>query len=142
MTVQPYLDFEGRCEEALDFYRKAIGAEVTLLMRFKDGPEPCVPGNAPAGIENKIMHATVRIGNSTLMASDCHASGQPSFKGFSLSLTVPNEAAAERAFAALGDGGQVKQPLIKTFFSPKFGVVADRFGVSWMVLVEQALKGC
>ena len=135
MQVQPYVFFDGRCEEALEFYRSAIGAEVLCLMRFKDSPEPAAPGMVPPGAENKVMHASVRIGDTTVLASDGRAQGRPSFQGFALSLTVPNEAEAERRFASLGDGGQVQMPLTKTFFSPRFGMVADRFGVSWMVYV-------
>jgi len=135
MQVQPYLFFDGRCEEAVEFYRGALGAEVTMLMRFKDSPEPPQPGMVPPGSENKVMHASFRIGDSTIMASDGRAQGQPSFQGFSLSIAVPNEAETDRLFAALADGGQVHVPLAKTFFSPRFGMVADRFGVSWMVLV-------
>jgi PhnB protein len=136
MQVQPYLFFDGRCEEALEFYRKALGAEVMMLMRFKDNPEPPEPGMVPPNSENKVMHASFRIGDSTILASDGQCLGQPSFQGFSLSLTVPNEAEAERLFGVLSDGGQVQMPLAKTFFSPGFGMVADRFGVSWMVYVE------
>jgi len=135
MLVQPYLNFDGRCEEALNFYQKALGAEVSIALRMKDSPEAPPPGTAPPGTENKIMHATFRIGESTLMASVCHCAGKPKFQGISLSITVPNEAAAQRAFASLSDGGTVQMPLTKTFFSPSFGMVADRFGVSWMVYV-------
>lgn len=135
MQVQPYLNFDGRCEEALEFYRRALGAEVMMLMRFKDSPEPPAPGMVPPGSDNKVMHASFRIGDSTLMAADCHCGGRPNFQGFSLSITVPDDAKAERLFAALGDGGQVRMPLTKTFFSPRFGVVADRFGVTWMIYV-------
>jgi PhnB protein len=135
MLVQPYLFFDGRCEEAIEFYRKALGAEVTMLMRYKDSPEPPQPGMVPPGAENKVMHSSFRIGDTTVMASDGRCVGQPSFQGFSLSLTVADEADAERRFAALGEGGQVQMPLTKTFFSPRFGMVADRFGVSWMVIV-------
>ena len=135
VQVQPYLNFEGRCEEAIEFYRRTLGAEVTMLMRFKDCPEPQAPGMVPPGAENKVMHAQLRIGSTTLMASDCRCQGQPSFQGFSLSLTLNSEAVAERLFAALSDGGQVQMPLTKTFFSPSFGVVSDRFGVSWMIYV-------
>ena len=135
MQVQTYLNFDGRCEEALRFYSGALGAEVTGLMRFKDSPEPHAPGMVPPGAENKVMHASFRIGDTTVMASDCHAGGRPSFQGFSLSLTLPDGAAAERAFASLADGGQVQMPLGKTFFASHFGVVADRFGVSWMIYV-------
>lgn len=132
MQIQPYLFFDGRCEEALAFYRGAVGAEVLMLMRFKDNPDPA--GCAP-GAEDKVMHASVRIGDSTILASDGRCEGKPSFQGFSLSLTVSDTAQAERVFAALGEGGQVQMPMTKTFFSAAFGMVADRFGVSWMVFV-------
>jgi PhnB protein len=132
MQIQPYLFFDGRAEEALEFYRKTLGAKVEMLMRFKDSPDPAM---APPNAADKVMHACVRIGDSALMASDGRCGGQSNFQGFALSLTVPNEAEADRVFAALGDGGQVQMPLAKTFFSPRFGMVADRFGVSWMVYV-------
>jgi PhnB protein len=135
MQVQPYLFFDGRCEEAIEFYRSALGAEVTMLMRFKDSPEPPQPGMVPPGSEDKVMHSSFRIGDTTVMASDGRAQGRPSFQGFSLSLTVLDDGEAERLFAALADGGQVQMPLTKTFFSSRFGMVADRFGVSWMIVV-------
>jgi PhnB protein len=135
MQVQPYLFFEGRCEEAIEFYRKAVGAEVTMLMRFKDSPEPPAPGMCPPGSQDKVMHANLSIGDTQVMASDGRCLGRPSFQGFSLSLAVHDDAEAERRFAALADGGQVHMPLGKTFFSSRFGMVADRFGVSWMVIV-------
>ena len=135
MNVQPYLFFDGRCEEALEFYRGALGAEVTMLMRNNESPEPPPPGMVPPGSEKKILHASFRIGETTLMASDGHCQGKPEFKGFSLSITVASEAEADRVFAALGNGGHVQMPLSKTFFSPRFGMVADRFGVGWMVIV-------
>ena len=137
MHVQPYLFFDGRAEEAIEFYRSTLDAEVIMLMRFKESPEPHQPGMIPPGSENKVMHASLRIGDTTVMASDGHCAGKPSFQGFSLSLSVADEATAERIFAALGKGGQVQMPLAKTFFSPRFGIVADRFGVSWMVIVDQ-----
>jgi PhnB protein len=132
--VQAYLFFDGRCEEALEFYRKTLDAEVTTLMRFKDSPEPasCAPGSP-----DKVMHAELRIGETTLMASDGNCSGNVTFQGFGLGLTVPTEAEADRRFAALADGGQVVMPMAKTFFSPRFGMVNDRFGVCWMILVPQ-----
>jgi PhnB protein len=138
MQVQPYLFFDGRCEEALEFYRRALGAEVTMLMRFKDSPQSpgsdaCMPADA-----NKVMHASIRIGDTMVLASDGQCEGHPKFQGFSLSLTVADDAEAERVFAALGEGGQVQAPLTKTFFSSRFGMVADRFGVSWMVYVATA----
>jgi PhnB protein len=135
MLVQPYLFFEGRTEEAVEFYRGALGAEVTMLMRYKESPEPPPPGMVPPGSENKVMHASFRIGETEVMASDGSCGGKPSFQGISLSLTVRDEAEADRVFGALAKGGQVQMPLAKTFFSPRFGMVADRFGVSWMVIV-------
>ena len=134
MQVQPYLFFEGRCEEALEFYRTALGAEVTMKMRYKESPEPQPAGMCAPGSEDKIMHASFRIGDTELMASDGRAMGQPEFKGFSLSLTAKSDADAKRLFTALGQGGQVQMPLAKTFFASSFGMVADRFGVSWMVI--------
>lgn len=136
MKVEPYLFFEGRCEEAIEFYRKALGAQVEMLMRFKDSPEPPQPGMVPPGSENKIMHASVRIGDARLLMSDGHCQGNARFAGFSLTVTAANEAEADRLFAALGDGGEVRLPLTKTFFSPRFGMLADRFGVGWMVIVD------
>ncbi len=135
MQVQPYLFFDGRCEEAIEFYRKALGAEVSMLMRFKDSPEPPAPGTCAPGSEDKVMHASLRIGDTTVMASDGRCQGRPSFQGFSLSLTVRDDAEAERRFAALADDGHVQMPLTTTFFSSRFGMVADRIGVSWMVIV-------
>jgi PhnB protein len=134
MGIEPYLFFNGSCEEAIEFYKKALGVEVLMLMRYKESPEPPQPGMVPPGWENKIMHTTLRIGNATVMASDGCSEGI-NFQGFSLSLSVANEAEAMRAFAALSDGGQVRMPLTKTFWSPCFGMVADRFGVGWMVTV-------
>ena len=134
ILVQPYLFFGGRCEEALAFYRKALDAQVDFLMFHKDSPEPPPPGVLQPGFENKVMHATFRIGGNILMASDGCEAGQ-GFSGFSLSLSVPTEAEADRAFAALADGGQVRMPLAKTFWSPRFGMLTDRFGIGWMVSV-------
>ncbi len=133
--VQSYLFFNGNCEEAVEFYRKVIGAEVEMMLRFKESPEPHPPGMVPPGFENKIMHCSFRIGETTVMASDGCSSDKPKFEGFSLSLTVPNKAEADRAFAALAEGGQVQMPLAKTFWSPCFGMVVDRFGVGWMISV-------
>ena len=135
MQVQPYLFFDGRCEEAVEFYRSALGAEVTMLMRFKDSPDPHEPGTVPPGAGDKVMHVSFRIGETTVLASDGRCEGRPSFQCFSLSLSLPQEPEAERLFAALSDGGQVQMPLTKTFFALRFGMVADRFGVSLMVYV-------
>jgi PhnB protein len=132
MQVQPYLFFDGRAEEAIEFYQRTLGAKVEMLLRFKDAPEP---GHTPPGAENKVMHCSLRIGEATVMASDGHCHGKPAFQGFGLSLTAADVAEAERLFNALADGGQVNQPLVETFFSPRFGMVADRFGVPWMVVV-------
>jgi len=134
MQVQPYLFFDGRCDEALEFYKNAVGAKVGMLMRFKEAPDRT--GITP-GSENKVMHAQFEIGDTVVMASDGHNSGQPKFDGFSLAVSANSEAEAERLFNALGEGGKVTQPLTKTFFSPKFGMLADKFGVHWMVLAAQ-----
>lgn len=135
MQIQPYLFFEGRCEEALDFYRSVLGAEIILLMRYKESPEPPPPGCVAPGSEEKVMHASVRIGETTIMASDGMCQGKPNFRGFSLALNVASEAEVDRIFNALAQGGEVRMPLGKTFWSPRFGMVADRFGVGWMVSV-------
>jgi PhnB protein len=133
VQLQPYLFFDGRCEEAIEFYRDKLGAEVTMLMRFKDAPGPA--GMAPPGNENKVMHAHLRIGGADVLASDGRCQGNPQFQGFSLSLTASSDDEAEKMFTALSDGGVVQMPLGKTFFSSRFGMVADRFGVPWMVYV-------
>lgn len=135
MQVQPYLFFEGRCEEAVEFYRSALGAEIIMLMRFKDSPEPHQPGMIPPGAEDKVMHMSFRIGETTVLASDGSCQGKPGFQGFSLSITVESDAEAERTFNALSDGGKITMPLTRTFFSSNFGMVTDRFGVMWMVYV-------
>ena len=137
MSVTPYLFFDGRCEEAIEFYKKALGAEVGMMMRFNETPEPHQPGMCPPGSENKIMHASLRIDGASIMASDGRAQGKPKFEGFALSISPKDEADAERVFKALADGGQVQMPLGKTFFAKSFGMVADRFGVGWMIIVEQ-----
>jgi PhnB protein len=134
MQLGTYLFFDGRCEEAAAFYEKAIGAETEYMMRYSDSPDPHPPGMVPPGFENKVMHMTLKIGDHSVMAAD-DCTGHPRFQGFSLSLAVKDEAEAERVFGALGDGGQVTMPLTKTFFAPKFGMVTDRFGIGWMVMV-------
>ena len=133
-TIQPYLFFGGRCEEAISFYQKVLGAELEMLMRHRDSPEPPPPGMLQAGFEDKVMHAELRIGGAVLMASD-GCDDKSRFDGFRLSLALPTEADAQRAFAGLADGGEVQMPLTKTFWSPCFGMVTDRFGVGWMVTV-------
>jgi uncharacterized glyoxalase superfamily protein PhnB/uncharacterized protein YndB with AHSA1/START domain len=136
MHTQPYLFFDGRCDEAIDFYVKALDAHVNVLLRFKDSPDPPPPGMLPAGFEHKVMHACLRIGDTDVMMSDGHCAGTPSFQGFSLSLTLPDEQRADRLFDALADGGQVQMPMTKTFWSPRFGMLTDRFGVGWMINVQ------
>ena len=136
MQLKPYLSFDGRCEEALELYKRTLGAEVLMLMRFRESPDPLPPGMVPPGAEDKVMHCSFKIGETEVMASDGRCGGRPSFQGMSLSLAVPEAAEADRVFAALGEGGQVQMPLDKTFFASRFGIVADRFGVSWMVIAE------
>jgi PhnB protein len=133
ILVQPYLFFGGRCEEALEFYRTAIGAKIERLVRFKESPEP---QGLPDCFDDKIMHASVRIGKTTLMVSDGQCEGDQNFDGFSLSITVPDVVQAENIFAALAQNGLVVTPLEKTFWAPRFGMLQDRFGVSWMVSVQ------
>src|SRR5436190_2681841 len=129
MHVQPYLFFDGRAEEAIEFYRSTLDAEVIMLMRYKECPEPHQPGMIPPGSENKVMHVSLRIGDTTVMASDGRCTGEANFQGFALGLNPANEQDATQIFTALSDGGQVQMPLTKTFWSPLFGMVADRFGV-------------
>jgi PhnB protein len=137
MHVQPYLFFNGRCEEAIEFYKQTLGAKVEMLMRFSESPEK---SNMPVQPNpNAVMHSCFKIGDTAIMASDgCSDGTAAEFKGFSLSLSAKDEADARRLFAALSEGGQVHQPLVKTFFSPAFGMVQDKFGMGWMVIVEQA----
>ena len=136
MQTQIYLFFDGRTDEALDFYKKTLGIEVEMLMRFKDAPPEAQSGCAP-GSENKVMHSCFKLGDQRVMASDGRNEGKPNFQGFALSLAAKDEAEADTLFAALGEGGQVQMPMMKTFFSPKFGMVQDKFGVGWMILVGQ-----
>jgi PhnB protein len=136
MQVQSYVFFEGRTEEAIEFYRKTIGAEVIMLMRYKDSPEPPKEGCTPPGSGEKVMHASFRVGETTVMASDGMCSGKAEFKGFALTLNPKTDAEAQKLFGALSDGGQVLQPLMKTFFASSFGMLHDKFGVMWMVIVE------
>jgi PhnB protein len=132
MPIQPYLFFEGRCEEALGFYRGALGAEIVALMRFRDNPDGLY---GPPGSEEKVMHAEMRIGDASVMASDGGCTEATRFAGFGLAVTLADEATVDRHFAALAEGGEPRMPPEKTFFSPRFGVVVDRFGVQWMLMV-------
>jgi PhnB protein len=136
MAIQPYLFFNGRCDEAIDHYQRTLDASVEMLMRYRESPEPPPPGMLPPGSGDKVMHASLRVGDAIVMMSDGHCSGEAKFDGFSLSIAAPDEATARRYFAGLADGGSVRMPLGKTFWSPCFGMVADRFGVGWMVTVE------
>ncbi|QSA97894.1 VOC family protein [Methylococcus sp. EFPC2] len=136
MHLQPYLFFGGRCEEAIEFYRAVLGAEVLALLRYKDNPEPPEPGRLAAGWEEKVMHAHLRIGASTVMASDGCGPEPSGLQGFSLVLTVTEANEGDRLFATLGAGGQVQMPPGQTFFSPRFGMLTDRFGVRWIIYVE------
>jgi PhnB protein len=133
MQVQPYLFFDGRCDEAIAFYRIALGAEVNMLMRFKQAPDP---GMIRPGTEDKVKHASLRIGETTILVSDGRSTGQPDFQGFSLTVSAADDAEADRVFTALSDGGTVTMPMAKTFFSSRFGMLTDRFGVGWIVLVR------
>ena len=134
MPLTPYLFLDGRCEEAIAFYKKALGAEVSMLMRFKEGPDQsmCAPGS-----EDKIMHACITIAGTPVMMSDGRAQNKPKFEGFALSIDAKDEADADRIFGALAEGGQTQMPLTETFFAKRFGMVADRFGVSWMLIAGQ-----
>lgn len=132
--VQSYLFFGGRCEEALAFYKSAIGAEIQMVMRFNESPEPMPPGAIQPGFEKKVMHSSFRVGQTTLMASD-GCGPESTFEGFSLSITVGTVEEADRAFNALAAGGKVTMPLTKTFWSPRYGMLTDKFGVDWMVMV-------
>jgi len=134
MHVQPYLNFDGRCDEALEFYKKALGAKVGMLMRFKDAPEKSM---ITPGSENKVMHSQVQVGDTTVPMSDGRCTGEANFHGIALALSVDSEAEADKIFAGLADGGQVQMPLGKTFFSPRFGMLSDKFGVGWMIIVAQ-----
>jgi PhnB protein len=133
MTIQPYLFFEGCAEEAAAFYQKIFGAEPPMILRYKDSPVPAE--HTPPGAENKVLHMSMKIGDSIVLGSDGHCSGAPGFQGFALTYTAKDEADADRVFDALSDCGAVRMPLGKTFFSPRFGMAADRFGVAWMVIV-------
>lgn len=135
VQVQPYLFFEGRCEEAIEYYRKALDAKVERVMRYKESPQPPMPGHQVPG--DKVMHASFRIGETQVLASDGFANGKPKFEGFSLTITARDDAHAKRLFGALADGGKVTQPLTKTFFATSFGMVTDKFGMNWMVVAGQ-----
>jgi len=136
MQAQPYLFFNGKCEEALELYKSALGAKVEMMMRFNEAPEKPQPGMVPPGSENKIMHAAFKVGDTQILASDGHADGKPVFQGFGLAISAANDAEAIKLFNAVGKGGKVQAPLGKTFFASSFGMVTDKFGVLWMVMAE------
>lgn len=133
--INPYLFFGGRCQEALDFYREAVGAEIGLVMRFDQSPDPVPAGMLAPGFESKVMHCEFKVGDTAVLASDGTSEGDGGFHGFSLALTLHDEAAARRAFDALAAGGKVLMPLTRTFWSPLYGMLHDRFGVHWMVML-------
>jgi PhnB protein len=142
MQIQPYLFFDGRCEQAIAFYREAVGARLLMLMRYGEAPggaAQCPDGSTPPA--DKVMHAAFQVGQSTVLASDGFSRGQPEFKGFSLSLGTADDAGAKRAFEALAAGGQVQVPLGPTFFASSFGMLVDRFGVQWMINIGAATQG-
>jgi PhnB protein len=139
MKVQSYLFFDGKCDEALEFYKRVLGAKVTMLMRFKEAPESPADCGPRMPDPNKVMHSEIQIGDTTVMASDGMCGGKPSFQGFSLSVDAPNDAEAKRIFNALADGGRVEMPLGTTFFASSFGMCADKFGVGWMVIVPRPM---
>lgn len=132
MQIQPYLFFDGRAEEAIEFYKKTLGAKVEMLMRFKEAPDQSMisPGSG-----DKVMHASIKIGETTVLVSDGRNTGKPNFQGFSLTVYAKDEAEADRLFGALGDGGKATMPMDKTFFAKRFGMLADKFGVGWMIIV-------
>jgi PhnB protein len=136
--VQPYLFFAGNCEEAVNFYSRALGAQVEMIMRYKDSPEPMPPGMIPPGFEDKVMHSSFRVGGNTIMASDNCQPGAKPFGGFSISLSLPTVAEVDRAFHALSEGGKVDMALDKTFWSSRFGMLTDKFGVAWMIGINEA----
>ena len=136
MNVQPYVFFDGKCEEALEFYKGAVGAKVDMLMRFKEAP-PEAQANMSPGSKEKVMHAAFKIGDTQILASDGECHGKPAFQGFSLTINAANDAEADKVFGALGKGGKVTMPMTSTFFASRFGMLADKFGVNWMVLAEK-----
>ena len=136
MDVQTTLNYYGRTEEAVRFYCRTIEAETLFMMRFRDCPDP---SHSRPGMEEKIFHATFRIGSTEIMASDCGCQKPPTgitFTGFALAIRVETPEKAERFFAALSDGGQIQIPLLQTFFAERYGIVIDRFGISWKIMVE------
>ncbi|MES2037070.1 MAG: VOC family protein [Pseudomonadota bacterium] len=134
MQVETILAFGGHSEAAIRFYTEALGAEVIGMMRWKDSPDPALRMVSPD--PDKIMHASFRIGSTTLMASDgVETLSQPDFKGFTLNLEARDDAEAKQFFAALSNGGKVQMPLAKAFWTSLSGMVVDRFGLSWMVNV-------
>ena len=134
MQVQPYLFFDGRCDEALEFYKTALGAKVDMLMRFKEAPDQSM---ITPESKDKVMHAAVHIGDTQVLMSDGRCQSKPMFQGFSLCISSPDTAEGEQRFKALSEGGQVQMPLAETFFAARFGMVADKFGVGWMIIVEK-----
>ncbi len=133
MQVRPYLFLGGRADEAIAFYEKALGGRLLQRLLYKDSPDNPTTNTAPA--EN-VMHASLRIGDSTVLLSDGHGAEGARFQGFSLTLSVADDAEVDRRRAALSEGGSVMQAPTKTFFSPRFAMATDRFGVLWIILVD------
>ena len=133
MRVESYLFFKGQCEEAMNFYKDTVGLEVLFMMRFSESPDQSM---TQPGMEDKIMHASVKIGDTPLMMSDGDCNGEMEFKGSSLSIGLDNEDEAKRIFDAMSAGGTVTMPLMKTFWSPCFGMFKDKFGIDWMINVD------
>jgi PhnB protein len=138
MNIQPYLSFEGRAKEAIEFYKSAIGAKVDVIMHFKDAPPEMQSQMSPES-KDKVMHAAFKVGDTQVLASDGNCSGKASFSGVSLTLNAANSAEAEKLFGALGNGGQVTMPMSETFFAHRFGMLADKFGVNWMVIAPKEM---
>lgn len=138
MNIDPYLCFNGRTDEAIEFYKSALGAKVNMLMRFKDAPEQC-PGGFPREVLDKVMHADLSIGSSKILVSDGRCQPDGKFSGITLSLRVTTDAEAEQRFNALAERGSITMPLGKTFFASTFGMLTDRFGVSWIVLNQKQM---
>lgn len=136
MKISPYLHFDGRCDEAIEFYQQALGARLQFVFRFKQNPEPQYN---PPGMDEKIMHANLLIGETQVMVSDGRCTGDAKFEGITLSIEVADAAEADRTYNALLEGGKVTMPLAQTFFSPRFGMVVDKFGVHWMIIVPQPM---
>ena len=135
MKVQPYVFFDGKCDEALQFYQRALGAKVNALMRFSEAPDQ---SQIKPESKNKVMHSAFQIGETEILASDGYCLGAPAFQGFALTINAANSAEALKLFTGIAEGGKIQMPLEKTFFAASFGIAVDKFGVSWMVIADKA----